>query len=98
MFQVTNSTINSTYECKQTGIIVQGTITKDESTGAIQYINGSCYRPNENVEIGEHVGSFNGYLRDGELKYSMTEMSRKDSNLTWGAIDEIEAAILPKKE
>ena len=98
MFQVTSSTINTTYECKHTGIIVQGTLEKKEQSGEVQYINGSCYRPNDKGEIGEHFGNFNGYMRDGELKYSISEMNRKDSNLAWGAIDEIEGQALPKKE
>ncbi|SHL74133.1 hypothetical protein SAMN04488494_0619 [Xylanibacter ruminicola] len=98
MYKVTSSSVNTTFECKQEAIIVQGNVTKDELTGEIQYINGSCYRPNEQNEIGEHFGNFNGYMRDGELKYSISEMNRKDSNLAWGAIDEIEAEVLPKKK
>lgn len=95
MYQVTSKTENISYVCKQSGIIVNGTVTKDVINGEIQSVNGTCYRPNEQGEIGENFGNFNGYLRDGELKYALSEMSRKDSNLTWGAIDEIESNILP---
>ena len=95
MYQVTSKTENTSYKCKQSGVIVQGQFTKDEQTGVIQYVNGSCYRPNEQGEIGENFGNFNGYLRDGELKFSLSEMNRKDSNLTWGCIEEIEGVIMP---
>jgi hypothetical protein len=98
MYEVTNKTENTSYVCKQTGIIVNGTVTKDVISGDIQYVNGTCYRPNEQGEIGENFGNFNGYLRDGELKYALSEMNRKDSNLVWGAIDEIESNILPANE
>jgi hypothetical protein len=43
---------------------------------------------------GEYIGNFNGYMRDGEVKYSISEMSRKDANKVWDAIDEIEQNIL----
>jgi hypothetical protein len=33
-------------------------------------------------------------MRDGEIRYSMSEMSRRDSNLVWDAIDGIEPYIL----
>lgn len=95
MYQVTNKTENTSYVCKQSGIIVNGIVTKEVINDVIQYVNGSCYRPNEQGEAGENFGSFSGYLRNGELKYALSEMNRKDSNLTWGAIDEIERNILP---
>lgn len=98
MYQVTSSTINTAFECKQTGVLVQGNITKDELTDEIQYVSGSCYRSTDKNEIGEHFGNFNGYYRDGELKFSLSEMNRKDSNLTWGAIEEIEGKLLPSKD
>lgn len=98
MYQITDSTISTSYICKQSGIIVQGQHSKNEQSGEIQHVNGSCYRPNDKDEIGEFIGNFNGYLRDGELKFSLSEMTRADSNLIWGAIDEIETEILPKKE
>ena len=98
MYEVTSKTENTSYVCKQSGIIVQGTVEKETVSGEIRYVNGTCYRPNEQGEIGENFGNFNGYLRDGELKYALSEMSRKDSNLTWGAIDEIESNIMPANE
>ena len=39
------------------------------------------------------IGTFNGYMRDGEVRYNMSEMSRRDSNKVWDAIDEIEQNI-----
>lgn len=95
MYQETSKTENTAYVCKQTGIIVNGTVTKDVINGEIQSVNGTCYRPNEQGEIGENFGNFNGYLRNGELVYDISEMNRKDNNLTWDAIDEIESKILP---
>ena len=98
MYQVTDETINTSYICKREGIIVQGTHVKNSVSGEIQSVNGTCYRPNEKGETGENFGNFNGYPRGGELKFSLSEMTRSDSNLTWGAIDEIESEILAAGE
>ena len=59
----------------------------------MQSIGGSVYNDN-NGEQGDYIGNFNGYMRDGEVKYSISEMSRKDANKVWDAIDEIEQNIL----
>ncbi len=93
MYQVTSSIINTAFECKQTGVLVKGSITKDELTDEIQSVSGSCYRSSDKNEMGEHFGTFNGTYCDGELKFSLSKMNRKDSNLTWGAIEEIEVNL-----
>lgn len=98
MYEVKSSTLNVAYECKQTGIIVQGNYARDAQTNEIQFVNGTCYRPNEQGEIGENFGNFNGYMRNGELRFAISEMTRKDSNLTWGVIDEVEGEILASNE
>ena len=38
------------------------------------------------------------HLRDGEVRYSLSEMSRKDSNKVWDAIDEIEPYVMGENE
>ena len=37
-------------------------------------------------------------MRNGEIKYSVSEMSRKDSNLVWTAIGEIEPYVLGENQ
>ena len=52
----------------------------------------------ENGEQGEYIGNFNGYQREDGIKYSLSEMTRKDNNLVWNAIDGIEPHVLPQAE
>jgi hypothetical protein len=93
-FRIISETNNAQYEYKNTGIIVQGNYAKDATNGNLQNISGSCYRNNQN-EQGEYIGNFNGYMRGEEVKYSLSEMTRQDSNLVWGAIEDIEGEIIP---
>lgn len=97
-FVIKTQTLNAQYEYKDSNIIVQGNFVKDASSGDLQSISGSCYRINAQGEQGEYVGNFNGYMRDGEIKYSVSEMSRKDSNLVWTAIGEIEPYVLGENQ
>ena len=97
-FNVINSTINSQYEYKDANLVVTGNYAKDATNNELQSVSGSCYRITPDGGQGDYVGNFNGYMRDGELRYSLSEMSRKDSNKVWDAIDEIEANILGEND
>ena len=96
-FVIKSQTTNAQYEYSDNAIIVQGNYVKDASNGTLQSISGSCYR-NQDVATGDYLGNFNGYMRDGEIKYSVSEMSRKDSNLVWTAIGEIEPYVLGENQ
>lgn len=95
-FRITSSTNNSQFEYKNSAMIIQGNFAKDATSGVLQNIAGSCYRMNAQGQQGEYFGNFNGYLREGsqDIKYSMSEMSRRDANYVWDAIDEIEPYVL----
>lgn len=97
-FNVISSVLNSQYEYKDTKLFVSGNFTKDAVNNEVQNIGGSCYRITPDGGQGDYVGNFNGVMRDGEILYSLSEMSRKDSNKVWDAIDEIEANILGENE
>ena len=95
-FVIKNQTSNTTYEYTDSSIIVTGIYVKDSNSGDLISYNGQCYRKTAQGQQGEYFGNFNGFLREGdqEVKYSMSEMSRRDSNLVWNAIDEIEPYVL----
>ena len=91
-FNITSSKINKTYELVNENIHVNGSFVTDEQSGELQSIQGSCYR----VVAGgsdNYIGNFNGAMRNGEIRYSLSEMSRRDSMMVWDAIDELEAFI-----
>lgn len=92
-FNVTSSTLNSNYEYKNGVVVVTGNYSKDATNDTLQSIGGSVYADN-NGNQGDYIGNFNGYMRDEEIRYSLSEMSRRDSNKVWDAIDEIEVYVL----
>lgn len=92
-FTVTSSTLNDNYEYKDENVVVNGGYQKDSQTDTLQNISGSAY-VNDNGEQGNYIGNFNGHVRDGEIRYSLSEMSRRNSNNVWDAIDEIEQNII----
>jgi len=91
-FNITSSNLNNQYTYSNATVIVVGNYNMDATTNTLKNLSGSCYHV-ENGEQGEYFGDFNGYMRDGEVKYSISEMTRRDANLVWDAIDEIEAYI-----
>lgn len=93
-FVIKSSTLNSNYEYKNDYVVVNGNFVKDATTNSLNNISGSVYRKDAEGEQGEYIGNFNGYMRDGEIKYSLSEMSHRDSDLVWDAIDAIEANII----
>lgn len=97
-FTITSSNLNNQYTFKNESVVVNGNYSMDATTSTLQNVNGTFYRNNENDEQGEYIGNFNGYMRDGEVKYSISEMSRRDMRNAWDAIDEIEQNILGVNE
>ena len=95
-FNITNSTLNSSYTYTDEDILVNGTYEKDAQTDTLRSISGSCYRKTQDGQQGEYVGNFNGYQREDGIKYSLSEMTRRDNNLVWNAIDGIEPHVLPQ--
>jgi hypothetical protein len=97
-FNIISSTLNTSYNYKNT-IIVQGSYVRDEVSGNLQSINGSCYRINAQGEMGDYIGNFNGYPQsDGDITYDLSQMNRSDSELVWDAIDDIQNEVIPTDE
>ena len=93
-FNIKSSTLNSQYDYKDANLVVNGSFAKDATSDQLQNISGSCYRINSAGEQGDYIGNFNGYMRDGGLRYSLSEMTREDSLAVWDAITEIEQYII----
>lgn len=93
-FLITSSNLTNQYSFTNASLIVEGSYSMDATTSTLQNVSGSAYRLAQGGQRGEYVGNFNGYMRDGEVKYSISEMTRRDANLVWDAIDEIEQNIL----
>lgn len=97
-FEITSSTLNSNFEYKNDAIIVSGNFAKDAKTDTLQSINGTCYRKNEQGNMGKNFGYFNGYPAGDDIAYDLSQMKRADSNLVWDAIEDIEIYVLGENE
>jgi len=95
-FNVTSSTLNSGYTYTDESVMVNGSYQMDAQSNTLKSISGSVYHKTESGEQGEYIGNFNGYQREDGIKYSLSEMTRRDNNLVWNAIDGIEPHILPQ--
>ena len=93
-FEIESSTLNTQYSYRTDGIVVDGSFVKNASTGAIQTIGGNVWRTNEEGGQEDHVGNFSGWLKNGEMRYSLSEMTHQDSDMVWDAITQIEQNIL----
>lgn len=90
-FVIKTETLNKQYEYDDANVSVAGSITTDNGTGTVTGINGVVYRMTDGVRA-ESIGNFTGNPRGGMMRYTLSAMSRADSNMTWEAIEEIEAA------
>ena len=95
-FNITSSQLNNQYEYTDENLKVTGAFAQNAANNQVQNINGSCYEVGQGGQQGAQIGNFQGYMRDGEIKYSISEMSRRNASKVWDAIDEIESHILPQ--
>lgn len=97
-FVITSSSLNNQYTYNDENVSVSGTYSIDATSHAIQGINGQVYASAEGSSQGEYIGTFNGYMRNDGVYYTLSEMPRRKANLVWNAIDAIEAAINGENE
>ena len=95
--RVVAATENTQYEYKTQEILVYATLRKDVVSNEVREFSGQVYVLSGDVQ-GDFIGSFNGYMRDGVMKYSLSEMSRQQSNKVWDAIDDMEPEIITPTE
>ena len=95
--RVVAATENTQYEYKTQEIVVYATLRKDVVSNEVREFSGQVYVLSGDVQ-GDFIGSFNGYMRDGVMKYSLSEMSRQQSNKVWDAIDDMEPEIITPTE
>ncbi len=87
-----SSLLQENYSFEDENLIGNFNVQKDVVAGTVTNINGQMYRLVDGKQ-GDYVGNFTGSLRNGEMKYCLSEMTKEDSALMWTAIEEIEAAL-----
>lgn len=82
------------YAFEGNGIVIKGQVMMIASSRELQTHYGSCYQSSDNGQSYDLVGTFNGKLKDGEMKYEYTQMPRRIMLAVLDAIDEIETTII----
>lgn len=97
-FEIKSSALNNSYEYKDSAVIVNGNYNIDNTTSELQNVSGNVYEKDAQGNQGRYIGNFNGYMNNEVLTYSLSAMSRADSNKVWDAIDGIEPNIIGTNE
>lgn len=94
-FEIKSQSLTTQYEYENDDVNVNGTYNSDKTESEVQGINGQVYRKPEGEGRGEYVGNFTGTMGSEGMEYSLSKMTRRNTNLVWDAIDGIEARVLP---
>lgn len=97
-FEIKSSALNNSYEYKDSAVIVSGNYNIDNTTNDLNNVSGNVYEKDAQGNQGRFIGNFNGNINNGVITYSLSAMSRADSNKVWDAIDGIEPNITGKNE
>ena len=92
-FNITSSTLNSNFSYENESLSINGSFQKDAKTEELQNISGTAYKPNGEGQQGTYVGNFNGRMVNGQMKYTLSDMTIQDTVLVLGAIEDIEKYI-----
>ena len=97
-FEITSSNLNSQYTYKDDNVVVNGGFQQNAQTNEVTNISGQMWRKDAQGNQGDYICNFNGFMRDGEMQYSVSDVKRKDAGIVWDAIDEIEANIMGENQ
>jgi hypothetical protein len=92
-FEITNQNINTQFEFDAEKVIIQGNFVKTDKDGNLKSVQGNVFAKNEDGTIGVGIGNFNGYVRGGQMKYTLSEMSCENAVLILQTIALLEPYI-----
>ena len=92
-FTTTQSNLDNQYSYINESVMISGNYILDAKTSAFKNVSGSVFAYDENNVQGDFIGSFSGSLVDGEMNYSLSQMTKAQSDLVWAAINEIEQYV-----
>lgn len=90
---ITQQTMVTRYEYSGDGAVTaQGEYRVNSITGKLEAVSGTVY------DNGQYIGDYNGYQRNDAVKYSLSEMTKEQSDVVWAVIADIEPQITPEEE
>lgn len=96
-FVVKSQSLTTQYEYTNDDVVVNGTYNSNKSETEVQSINGQVYRKPEGEGRGDYAGNFTGTMGKDGMEYTLSKITRRNTNLVLDAIDGIEARIMPQE-
>ncbi len=91
--KITSKKITENYTFEGDNITIKGVAQMDEQSRELLTNAGSCFSVDEDKQVKELVGTFNGTVKGTELVYTYSEMPRKFMLAVMDAIDEVELKL-----
>lgn len=91
--KITSKKIIENYTFEGDNITIKGVAQMDEQSRELLTNAGSCFSVDEDKQVKELVGTFNGTVKGSELVYTYSEMPRKFMLAVMDAIDEVELKL-----
>lgn len=93
-FEILEEKMVKNYKTETESAIAFGNV--DYHDGEVEKIGGQVFENKESKQ-GEFIGTFNGRIENGELIYTISEMTKEQYDICWEVIATIEANILPQE-
>lgn len=91
--KITSKKITENYIFEGDNITIKGVAHMNEQSRELLTNAGSCFSVDEDKQVKELVGTFNGAVKGSELVYTYSEMPRKFMLAVMDAIDEVELKL-----
>lgn len=92
-FRIKESVLNVQYGYENEKLLIDGSYAVNETEGTLLQVSGQCYLKKEDGTRGSSIGNFNGYQRDGIMKYTTSEMLPEYGTMVWEAIPDLVSHI-----
>lgn len=96
-FEIKSQNLTTQYEYENESVTVTGNYKSDKQETTVSGIDGQVFATAEGNGRGAYIGNFTGTIGSEGMEYSLSKMTRRNTNLVWDAIDGIEARVLPQE-
>ncbi len=97
-FRIKESVLNVQFGYENEQMFIDGQYSVNQTEGTLLQVSGQCYIKEQDGKRGNNIGNFNGYQRNGQMKYTTSEMLPEYGTAVYNAIADLESKITPANE
>lgn len=90
----TSATLNENYDYSDDSVKGTVNVQSDPETNAVVSMNGHVYEKTKEGTQGAYIGSFNGQMQNGVMKYTTSQMTREQNNIVMDLVEELEQELV----